>query len=219
MCELRGAGTWSCNANGFGHVSVDRVVNYDIFTPGRSNSSFGAFPSPYTGVLSIGYKMAQYRLGYLDAGYQFNGVNSGSIPCSQPSMYGTWYVTIALTECTGIAIDNGYEVADFRNTVANRPVAACRARRKQTSSNLAKSRVRPFKQQSRCGGTALTLTTTSVGLRALPPTMTKRLIQSESASLLPALSVQRIRSPTPARIGETSPNNHGFRLQIRGPWP
>src|SRR6266511_4756394 len=113
--RLQGPVTWSC-FGGAGVITANRVSNYDLFGySGTLLLELWAFPSPFTGNLSIGFKLAQFSLDQLNAGYYLSGITSGTIPCFPPPN-GTWYVAVILTEYTGTFIDNGYQFRDYINT-------------------------------------------------------------------------------------------------------
>ncbi len=73
-----------------------------------------AFPSPYSGLATIGYKLAVYRLGQLNAGFSYFNVNSGAIPYGSPPN-GTWYYAMVLTEFDGGSVNGGYATQDWVN--------------------------------------------------------------------------------------------------------
>ncbi len=73
-----------------------------------------AFPSPYIGNVTFGYKLAQYQLAQLTAGYVYNNVNSGLVLYSLPPT-GTWYYSMLLTEYDGGSFDSGYSPRDWAN--------------------------------------------------------------------------------------------------------
>jgi len=96
-------------------LTVDKVVNYDVVGySGTLHMELWAFSSPFSGLFTTGYKMAQYSLGQLTAGFQFTNVNSGTISFLPPPN-GTWYFTLALTEYDGGPSDGGYSIRDFIN--------------------------------------------------------------------------------------------------------
>ena len=54
-------------------------------------------PAPYAGSIELGYKLAEYSLGQLVAGFNLSNISSGSIPFSPPPN-GTWVFTLLVTE-------------------------------------------------------------------------------------------------------------------------
>jgi hypothetical protein len=96
-------------------LTANQVQNFDQFGySGTLHLELWAFPTPYSGSLQFGFKMAQYSLGQLTAGFYLYNINSGPI-LFVPPPDGTWYVTLALTEFTAGPTDNGYTVRDYVN--------------------------------------------------------------------------------------------------------
>ncbi len=73
-----------------------------------------AFPAPYTGAAQIGYKLAEYTLGQLIAGFHYSNISSGSIAFAPPPD-GTWIFTLFVTEYTAASLDDGYSPDDYVN--------------------------------------------------------------------------------------------------------
>lgn len=96
-------------------LTADRVQNFDSFGySGTLHLELWAFPNPFTGSFQLGYKLAQYSLGQLTAGYYFYNINSGSI-LFLPPPNGVWYFALVVTEYTGGFTDGGYDARDWVN--------------------------------------------------------------------------------------------------------
>jgi hypothetical protein len=96
-------------------LTADQVENLDAFGfSGTLQLELWAFPTSFTGTAMTGYKMAEYRLGQLTAGFSFFNIDSGTI-LFVPPPDGVWYFTLVLTEFTGGPTDRGYNVRDWRN--------------------------------------------------------------------------------------------------------
>jgi len=112
--QFVGMSTYSC-FGGVGVLTADQVSNFDYYGySGTLHLELWALPSPYSGNLTVGYKLAQHSLGQLNAGYMLYGISSGTIACTPPQN-GTWYVSMILTEYTGGFINAGYATRDFVN--------------------------------------------------------------------------------------------------------
>jgi len=111
--QFVGATAYNC-AGGFGVLSADQVANFDPYYSGTLHMELWAFPTPYSGNFSLGYKLAQHSLGQLIAGFAFYSVNSGTVFCISPPN-GTWYVSMVLTEYTGDFLNSGYVPRDYIN--------------------------------------------------------------------------------------------------------
>jgi hypothetical protein len=82
-------------------LTVDRIDNYDFYGySGTLRLELWASPTPYVGIAQFGYKLAQYVVGQLTAGFYFYNVSSGSVPFVPPPD-GTYYMTVLLTEFDG----------------------------------------------------------------------------------------------------------------------
>lgn len=95
---------------------ANEVANLD--TTGYSGTlrlELWALPSPYSGVAQNGYKLAEYKLGQLVAGYQFSNINSGPLPLLATPPDGTWYLVLIVTEYYGTSTDDGYGPDDYLN--------------------------------------------------------------------------------------------------------
>ena len=73
-----------------------------------------AFPLAYNGNPQSGYKLAEYSLGQLTAGFHFSSINSGPIAFVPPPD-GTWIFTMLLTEYVAGPVDDGYSPDDYVN--------------------------------------------------------------------------------------------------------
>ncbi len=94
-------------------LTADQVENFDSFGySGTLQLELWAFPSPYDGSFQFGYKLAQYSLGSLTAGYSFYNLNSGHIAFFPPPD-GVWYFVLVLTEFTGGPTNGGYDFRDW----------------------------------------------------------------------------------------------------------
>ena len=71
-------------------------------------------PAPYAGSIELGYKLAEYSLGQLVAGFNLSNISSGSIPFSPPPN-GTWVFTLLVTEYIAPGIDDGFFPDDYFN--------------------------------------------------------------------------------------------------------
>jgi hypothetical protein len=81
-----------------------------------------AFPTPFTGQLENGYLLADYVLGQLNGGTEYNNVSE--IVPYMPPPNGTWYLAFLVTEYTDAAVDSGYVTdtyANFPNTLVVGP--------------------------------------------------------------------------------------------------
>jgi hypothetical protein len=72
-----------------------------------------AFPAAYSGQLENGYILADYSLGQLAGGTEFNNV-SEIVPYTPPPN-GTWHLTAFVTEYTDAATDSGYVTDAYAN--------------------------------------------------------------------------------------------------------
>ena len=96
-------------------LTADQVANFSSSgISGTLRLELWAFPTPYTGSAQTGYKLAQYTLGQLVAGFSYNGISSGTIAFASPPN-GTWIFTILVTEYVGTGADNGYVPDDYHN--------------------------------------------------------------------------------------------------------
>ncbi len=96
------------------NITAARIDNLDVAgTSGTIRLELWAFPSPFTGTQS-GYKMAQYQLGQLTAGYYYSNVNSGTVAFAPPPD-GTWTFTLLLTEYTSASSNQGFTYTDWWN--------------------------------------------------------------------------------------------------------
>ena len=96
-------------------LTADQVINNSTSgISGTLQMELWAFATPYTGAAQAGYKLANYSLGQLTAGFVFNNINSGAVPFGAPPN-GTWIFTLVLTEFTNGSTDGGYDVRDWRN--------------------------------------------------------------------------------------------------------
>jgi hypothetical protein len=96
-------------------LTADQVQNFrPVGISGTLYLELWAFPSPYSGSLQFGFKMAQYWLGQVSGGSYLSNLNSGPILFVQPPN-GVWYFTLALTEYVAGPIDNGFIFDDYVN--------------------------------------------------------------------------------------------------------
>lgn len=96
-------------------LKADQVANYDAFGySGTLRLELWAFSSPFTGGSTLGYKLAQYSVGTLTAGFHYSNLNSGTIGFIPPPD-GTWYFSMLLTEYIGSGADDGYATRDWIN--------------------------------------------------------------------------------------------------------
>ena len=112
--QFVGVATYTFDGN-VAVLTANQVQNFRAFgISGTLHLELWAFPSPYSGSLQFGFKMAQYSLGELTAGSYFSNINSGPIFFLQPPN-GVWYFTLALTEYFGAPINNGFVFDDYVN--------------------------------------------------------------------------------------------------------
>ncbi len=79
-------------------LTADKIQsNSFIGHSGTLRIELWAFANPYSGLSQIGYKLAQYVLGTLNAGYYLQNVNTGWISYARPAD-GTWVYSFMLTE-------------------------------------------------------------------------------------------------------------------------
>jgi hypothetical protein len=96
-------------------LTANEIANFDAFGySGTLRLELWALPTPYAGGVLPGYKLAQYTLGQLTAGYHFSNVNSGPMNLVPPPN-GTWALAMVLTEYFGGPVDDGYSVDDYVN--------------------------------------------------------------------------------------------------------
>jgi hypothetical protein len=96
-------------------LTANEVANLDSAGfSGTLHLELWAFPAAYTGAGEIGYKLSEYSLGQLVAGFHYSNISSGSIAFAPPPN-GTWIFTMFVTEYTGVAVNGGYTVRDWVN--------------------------------------------------------------------------------------------------------
>jgi hypothetical protein len=82
-------------------LTADRIDNNDYYGySGTLRLELWASPTPYVGIAQFGYKLAQYSVGQLTAGYYYYDVSSGNVPFVPPPD-GTYHMTMLLTEFDG----------------------------------------------------------------------------------------------------------------------
>jgi len=89
-------------------LTADEIRNFDATgSSGPLHLELWAVSSPFDGGPVSGYKLAEYTLGQLVAGFSYSNVSSGSVPFTPPPA-GAWTLTIFVTEYTsGVPVDDG----------------------------------------------------------------------------------------------------------------
>jgi hypothetical protein len=89
-------------------LTADEIRNFDSTgSSGPLHLELWAVAAPFDGGPMTGYKLAEYTLGQLVAGFAYSNVSSGSVPFTPPPA-GAWTLTILVTEYTsGAPIDDG----------------------------------------------------------------------------------------------------------------
>ena len=96
-------------------LTANEVANFD--TSGFSGTlrlELWALAAPYAGGPFTGYKLAEYTLGSLVAGFHFSSINSGDVTFTPPPD-GTWTFVMFVTEYTAGPDDDGYSVDAWDN--------------------------------------------------------------------------------------------------------
>jgi hypothetical protein len=96
-------------------LTANEVANFT--TSGISGTlrlELWAFPTAYTGAAQTGYKLAEYSLGQLLAGFMLSNISSGPVAFASPPN-GTWIFTIFVSEYAAGPLDDGYVPRDYRN--------------------------------------------------------------------------------------------------------
>ena len=89
-------------------LTADEIRNFDASgSSGPLHLELWAVSSPFDGGPVTGYKLAEYTLGQLVAGFSYSNVSSGTVPFTPPPA-GSWTLTIFVTEYTsGVPVDDG----------------------------------------------------------------------------------------------------------------
>jgi hypothetical protein len=89
-------------------LTADEIRNFDSSgSSGPLHLELWAVAAPIDGGPVTGYKLAEYTLGQLVAGFSYSHVSSGTVPFTPPPA-GEWNFTIIVTEYTSSApIDDG----------------------------------------------------------------------------------------------------------------
>lgn len=89
-------------------LTADEIRNFDSAgSSGPLHLELWAVSSPFDGGPVSGYKLAEYTLGQLVAGFSYSNISSGSVPFTPPPA-GSWTLTIFVTEYTsGAPVDDG----------------------------------------------------------------------------------------------------------------
>jgi hypothetical protein len=89
-------------------LTADEIRNFDSSgSSGPLHLELWAVSTPIDGGPMTGYKLAEYTLGQLVAGFSYSHVSSGTVPFTPPPA-GEWNFTIIVTEYTsGAPIDDG----------------------------------------------------------------------------------------------------------------
>lgn len=96
-------------------LTASKVQNFDFFGySGTLHLELWALPAPYSGGTFTGYKLAEYTLGQLTAGFYYYNIDSGPILFAPPPD-GTWNFVLMLTEYTFAPYNNGYSTEDWTN--------------------------------------------------------------------------------------------------------
>src|SRR5207248_5929804 len=96
-------------------LTADKVENFDSSGySGTLKLELWALAAPYTSGSVTGYKLAEYTLGQLSAGFYYYNINSGSIFFSYPPN-GTWHFAMFVTEYVASPLNGGYVFDDWIN--------------------------------------------------------------------------------------------------------
>jgi hypothetical protein len=89
-------------------LTADEIRNFDSTgSSGPLHLELWAVAAPFDGGPVTGYKLAEYTLGQLVAGFSYSNVSSGVVPFTPPPA-GAWTLTIFVTEYTsGVPVDDG----------------------------------------------------------------------------------------------------------------
>jgi len=89
-------------------LTADEIRNFDSSgSSGPLHLELWAVASPFDGGPLTGYKLAEYTLGQLVAGFSLSHISSGTVPFTPPPA-GEWTFTILVTEYTsGSPVDDG----------------------------------------------------------------------------------------------------------------
>ena len=89
-------------------LTADEIRNFDSSgSSGPLHLELWAVAAPFDGGPVTGYKLAEYTLGQLVAGFSYSHVSSGTVPFTPPPA-GEWTFTIFVTEYTsGVPVDDG----------------------------------------------------------------------------------------------------------------
>ena len=89
-------------------LTADEIRNFDSSgSTGPLHLELWAIAAPFDGGPMTGYKLAEYTLGQLVAGFSYSHVSSGTVPFTPPPA-GEWTFTIIVTEYTsGAPVDDG----------------------------------------------------------------------------------------------------------------
>jgi hypothetical protein len=89
-------------------LTADEIRNFDASgSSGPLHLELWAVATPFDGGPVTGYKLAEYTLGQLVAGFSYSNVSSGSVPFTPPPD-GEWTYTMFVTEYTsGAPVDDG----------------------------------------------------------------------------------------------------------------
>lgn len=102
-----GNATYTFNGN-VAVLTADEIRNFDTSgSSGLLHLELWAVAAPFDGGPVTGYKLAEYTLGQLVAGFSYAHVSSGSVPFTPPPA-GEWTYTMFVTEYTsGAPVDDG----------------------------------------------------------------------------------------------------------------
>ena len=89
-------------------LTADEIRNFDSTgSSGPLHLELWAVAAPFDGGPVSGYKLAEYTLGQLVAGFSYSNISSGSVPFTPPPA-GSWTFTIFVTEYnSGVPVDDG----------------------------------------------------------------------------------------------------------------
>lgn len=89
-------------------LTADEIANFDASgVSGPLRLELWAVTAPFDGGPVTGYKLAEYALGQLVAGFSYSNVSSGSVPFTPPPE-GKWTFNMFVTEYTsGPAVNDG----------------------------------------------------------------------------------------------------------------
>lgn len=112
--SLEGSFAYTVSA-GTVRIQADRVYNRRAYgTSGTIRLELWAFATPYNGGQATGYKLGQTTLGTLPAGWYFHSIDQ-TVAQLTTLPYGTWYMSLVVTEYDDSALNDGFATIDWGN--------------------------------------------------------------------------------------------------------